>query len=82
MTKWEYCTITQSMSPKGEIISPITVTKHGVTETHEEMSVEQVMAKLGDEGWELVSHSPVFVGWGGQGYEKVTDNYFFKRPAD
>lgn len=82
MQKWEYCIAKQRLSPEGEPPEPVKVSVQGRDEEYEVPTLAQALSSLGEDGWELVGHSPVFVGWSGQGMQKVTDNYIFKRQTD
>jgi hypothetical protein len=51
MKKWEYQIVHSSAT--------------GFTEMKPDPKLEVAMYKLGEEGWELVSFSPVSIGYGG-----------------
>jgi len=69
MTKWEYCAINTEAGLKYFQAEG----NHSV-EKYTEKNIDNVhrnIAKLGNEGWELVTHGPIASG---------ASVYYFKRP--
>ncbi len=80
--KWEYCEAVVEISSKDFIPTSVNIWKYksdGKHETFHGKHLGQVIALLGQEGWELVSAYPAIVGSIIHNF-RVT--YVFKRPEE
>jgi len=97
MSQWEYCYVHQSVTPVegGGLVSDYFIARPDSPETRNDLKENQVLAILGEEGWELVSVLGVQTQYadrpaemGGipsrsarQGSSDISSTmYYFKRP--
>ena len=63
MTKWAYCKIIDPIRLPGKAVEPAKLLYLGVSKEEERVveidNAEHTLARLGLEGWELISHSQV-----------------------
>ena len=81
MQKWEYCEVEVEISGTGNFKSTAWVYKED--SKHKEMKVEKygaMFAKLGKEGWELVSAAPRPAAGITRAVNRIS--YLFKRPLE
>jgi hypothetical protein len=83
VAKWEYCKIVEPTKLSGAPVEPARLLFMGASKEEEADqqidTPEHVLARLGKEGWELVSHSQLFAPVEGSGVLPVMEVYYLKR---
>jgi len=86
MPNWEYCKITQQATSGTPSSAPVKLRflggkgrGEGPQETEDE-DLDDALARLGREGWELASYAPYFVTEGVR-TTLCLDGYILKRPV-
>lgn len=83
MTEWEYCKIVEPSKLSGVPVEPARLLFMGASkdeEADEQIDTpEHALARLGSEGWELVSHNQLFAPVEGSGVLPVMEVFYLKR---
>jgi len=85
MNRWEYCQIVQPLAIEGKLVAPLEIIYFGPSKDRERREdIEDVgiaLARLGEDGWELVSHTQTFTLLERNIVLPVANEYHLKRQA-
>jgi hypothetical protein len=83
VAKWEYCKIVEPSKLSGIPVEPARLLFMGTSkdkEADEQIDTpEHALARLGEEGWELVSHNQILAPVEGSGVLPVMEVFYLKR---